>query len=61
MEFAFRVAACYDSGMDSKRLASRVRESGLNVFQRMFRAVDLVQERLNRACKALHAAQVHSG
>jgi hypothetical protein len=44
--------------MDSKSLASMVRESGLDVFERMFRAVELVQERLNRACKALRDAQV---
>jgi hypothetical protein len=44
--------------MDSKSLANMVRESGLDVFQRMFRAVELVQERLNRACSALRDAQI---
>jgi hypothetical protein len=44
--------------MDSNSLASIVRESGLDVFERMFRAVELVQERLNRACKALCEAQI---
>lgn len=44
--------------MESEELANWVREQGLDVFERMFRAVELVQERLNRACKALHDAQV---
>lgn len=44
--------------MDSKSLASMVREKGLDVFERMFRAVERVQERLNRACKALCEAQI---
>jgi hypothetical protein len=44
--------------MDSKELADMVREQGLDVFQRMFRAVELVQERLNRACRALREADV---
>jgi Uncharacterised nucleotidyltransferase len=44
--------------MDSESLASMVREKGLDVFERMFRAVELVQERLNRACKALREAQI---
>jgi Uncharacterised nucleotidyltransferase len=44
--------------MDSKKLADMVREQGLDVFQRMFRAVELVQERLNRACRALREADV---
>jgi hypothetical protein len=44
--------------MDSNSLASMVREKGLDVFERMFRAVELVQERLNRACKALCEAQI---
>jgi hypothetical protein len=44
--------------MDSKSLAGMVREKGLDVFERMFRAVVLVQERLNRACKALREAQI---
>jgi hypothetical protein len=44
--------------MDSKTLANLVRENGLDVFERMFRAVELVQERLNRACQTLHEAQV---
>lgn len=44
--------------MDSHQLAGLVREQKLDVFERMFRAVELVQERLNRACKALREAQV---
>lgn len=44
--------------MDSHELVKMVRESGLDVFDRMFRAVELVQERLNRACAALNEAQV---
>jgi len=44
--------------MDSKSLAGMVREKGLDVFERMFRAVELVQERLNRACKALREVQI---
>jgi Uncharacterised nucleotidyltransferase len=44
--------------MDSSKLASMVREQGLDVFERMFRAVELVQERLNRACDALRQARV---
>jgi hypothetical protein len=48
----------YTFRMDSKSLANMVRESGLDVFQRMFRAVELVQERLNRACSALRDAQI---
>ncbi len=44
--------------MDSQHLANLVREQSLDVFERMFRAVELVQERLNRACNALRAAKV---
>lgn len=44
--------------MDSESLVSLVREKGLDVFERMFRAVELVQQRLNRACHALREAQV---
>ncbi len=44
--------------MDSKQSANLVREQGLDVFERMFRAVELVQERLNRACGALRQAKV---
>lgn len=44
--------------MESEELVNWVREQGLDVFERMFRAVELVQERLNRACKALHDAEV---
>ena len=44
--------------MDSKQLVNLVREQGIDVFERMFRAVELVQERLNRACAALREAQV---
>jgi hypothetical protein len=44
--------------MDSEQLANLVRDQSLDVFQRMFRAVELVQERLNRACRALGEAGV---
>ena len=44
--------------MDSQQLASLVREQAIDVFERMFRAVELVQERLNRACGALKQAGV---
>jgi hypothetical protein len=44
--------------MESEDLANWVREKGIDVFERMFRAVELVQERLNRACRALHEADV---
>lgn len=44
--------------MDSQQLANLVREQALDVFERMFRAVELVQERLNRACEALRQASV---
>ena len=44
--------------MNSQQLASLVREQAIDVFGRMFRAVELVQERLNRACGALRRANV---
>ncbi len=44
--------------MNSQQLANLVREQGPDVFQRMFRAVELVKERLDRACAALSAANV---
>jgi hypothetical protein len=44
--------------MNSDQLANLVREQSLDVFARMFRAVELVQERLNRACAALREAKV---
>jgi len=44
--------------MNSQQLASLVREQAIDVFGRMFRAVELVQERLNRACGALRQANV---
>ncbi len=44
--------------MDSKALVDAVREQSIDVFNRMFHAVELVQERLNRACEALRSAQV---
>jgi hypothetical protein len=44
--------------MNSEQLANLVREQSLDVFERMFRAVELVQERLNRACRALGEAGV---
>ncbi|XZE18840.1 hypothetical protein SH449x_004147 [Pirellulaceae bacterium SH449] len=44
--------------MDSKILADSVHKQSVDVFHRMFRAVELVQERLNRACEALRLAEV---
>jgi hypothetical protein len=44
--------------MNSQQLASLVREQAIDVFERMFRAVEHVQERLNRACGALRQAHV---
>ncbi|MCE2793332.1 MAG: nucleotidyltransferase family protein [Planctomycetota bacterium] len=44
--------------MDTNQPAGEVQEPALDVFQRMFRAVELVQERLNRACEALRSAQI---
>jgi hypothetical protein len=49
---------CYNNVMDPKLLVDAVREQSFDVFDRMFRAVELVQERLNRACNALNSAQV---
>lgn len=44
--------------MDAKQLIDQVHEQGIDVFQRMFRAVELVRERLERACAALNGAQI---
>jgi len=44
--------------MNSQQLASLVREQAIDVFERMFRAVELVRDRLNRACRALREANV---
>ena len=44
--------------MNSQELVNLVREQGIDIFERMFRAVELVQQRLNRACEALRQAQV---
>lgn len=44
--------------MNSQQLVSLVREQALDVFERMFHAVALVQERLNRACEALNRANI---
>ncbi len=46
------------SDMNSEQLVSLVHQQSLDVFERMFRAVELVQERLNRACAALGKANV---
>ena len=46
------------TNMNSQQLASLVREQAIDVFGRMFCAVELVQERLNRACGALRRANV---
>jgi len=48
----------YNQRMDSEHLTNVVREQALDVLGRMFRAVERVQERLNRACGALRDAQV---
>lgn len=44
--------------MNSEEMANLVREESLDVFDRMFRAVELVQQRLDRTCAALGAANV---
>ncbi len=44
--------------MDAKQLIDQVHEQGIDVFQRMFRAVELVRERLERACAALNGANI---
>ena len=44
--------------MSPEELAELVREQSPYVFDRMFRAVELVRERLERACNALEAAQI---
>jgi len=44
--------------METNESPGEVQEPTLDVFQRMFRAVELVQERLNRACEALRTANV---
>jgi hypothetical protein len=48
----------YNGAMNSQELVNLVREQGIDIFERMFRAVELVQQRLNRACEALRQAQV---
>lgn len=44
--------------MSPDELSNLVREQAPFVFERMFRAVELVQERLNRACGALQQAGI---
>ena len=44
--------------MNSDELTNLVREQSLDVFDRMFRALELVQQRLDRTCAALSAANV---
>ena len=44
--------------MKSEESSGEVQEPTLDVFKRMFRAVELVQERLDRACKALQEAEI---
>jgi len=44
--------------MKSDESSGEVQEPTLDVFKRMFRAVELVQERLDRACKALRDAEI---
>lgn len=44
--------------METNESPGEVQEPTLDVFQRMFRAVELVQERLNRACETLRTANV---
>lgn len=45
-------------GMGPKQPTDIVREQSFGVFERMFRAVELVQQRLNRACQALRESNV---
>jgi len=44
--------------MSQYQMTGMVGEQSQDVFERMFRAVELVQERLNRACRALREAKV---
>ncbi|MFM7562039.1 MAG: hypothetical protein ACKO81_03275 [Planctomycetota bacterium] len=44
--------------MKSDESSGEVQEPTLDVFERMFWAVKLVQERLNRACEALASALI---
>lgn len=44
--------------MGPKQPTDMVREQSFDVFERMFRAVELVQQRLNRACQALRETNV---
>jgi hypothetical protein len=44
--------------MSQDQMTGMVGEQSQDVFERMFRAVELVQERLNRACRALREAKV---
>jgi hypothetical protein len=44
--------------MKSEGSSGEVQEPTLDVFKRMFRAVELVQERLDRACEALRTANI---
>jgi hypothetical protein len=44
--------------MKSDESSGEVQEPTFDVFKRMFRAVELVQERLDRACKALRDAEI---
>lgn len=44
--------------MDSNQPPGEVQEPALDVFKSMFRAVELVHERLNRACETLRSARL---
>jgi hypothetical protein len=48
----------YNHGMDIDKSPMVVRERSDSVFERMFRAVELVKQRLERACSALSKANV---
>lgn len=44
--------------MKSEESSGEMQEPAVDVFKRMFRAVELVRERLDRACKALQEAEI---
>ena len=54
-----RKALAQDSRtLDPEQIDALVREQGEFAFERMFSAMEKVQERLDRACRALENAQI---
>ena len=49
---------CYNLSMDSRPSDDVLRETDLPVYERAFAAVQKVQERLERACRALDRAEI---